>query len=83
MSSVAAGPFSSLVLRTGRRFGKESLGVEILSKLWGKNGDETISSPSAISYLPVFAIVGPNLKKLRKRIDFAPFFSKLEKNIFN
>ena len=41
---------SSLALRTGRRFGTESLGVEILSKLWGNgNGvgdDET-------SYLPV------------------------------
>ena len=53
---------SSLVLRTGRRFGKESLGVEILSKLWGKNGDETISSPSAISYLPVLVFPKINVE---------------------
>lgn len=40
---------TSLILKMGRRFGKESLGDEILSKLWGK--DE--NSPSTIRYIPV------------------------------
>jgi len=50
---------SSLFLRTGRRFGKDSLGAEIVTKIWGNNDAET---KKGSTYLPVLVFPKINVE---------------------